>query len=550
MKTKKLRRAERLKPRLAAKPVTGLCVKFILTMSADNPNETQTMPSESASSRRSSISRNAGLNMLGSVIPILISLGTVPPYLRLIGDVRYGVLALVWVFLGYAGLFEMGLGRATSKYIAELRSASDAERSAVFWTAAGANLAVGMVGGILLWAVAGLTLPLWVKSDPVTQAEVARALPWMAAAVPLATVSSVLIGALEGCEQFGVLNAQNIGATVLVQIVPLCVAYWIGPKVDLLISAVVLSRMVANVPLLYSCARHVPLRHSPRIDRAWIRRLFSFGAWITVSGIVSPILASLDRFVIGFSRGAQAVTYYSIPYTFATKLWIIPGSLQRALFPRLSAQRSLEAKDTTVRGVFALTAILTPPVVMAILGVGWFFRLWIGSSAAARCTPAAELLLAGVWINSLAHVPYDLLQSQGRPDLTARFHLLELAPFVGLLWAGIHFAGVTGAALVWVIRVSADATLLFVAAGIMATVWLRIVPSMMLMLAALGLSRMIDNHLLLRLIAISILTAISLPIAHATSPNVSRFISLRLRGMFAGGGVLSDVGQERDEANR
>src|ERR1700724_3202968 len=71
--------------------------------------------------RSSSVSRNATLNLMGSVIPMFVTLATVPPYLRLIGDVRFGVLSLVWAFLSYFGLFEMGLGRATSKYIAELK---------------------------------------------------------------------------------------------------------------------------------------------------------------------------------------------------------------------------------------------------------------------------------------------------------------------------------------------------------------------------------------------------------------------------------------------
>ncbi len=438
----------------------------------------------------------------------------------------------------------MGLGRATSKYIAELRSASDAERGAVFWTAAGANLVVGMVGGILLWAAAGLTLPFWLKSNPVTQAEVARALPWMAAAVPMATVSSVLIGALEGCEQFGVLNAQNIGATVMVQIVPLCVAYWIGPRTDLLISAVVLSRMVANVPLLYSCARHVPLRHRPRIDRAWIHRLFSFGAWITVSGIVGPILTSLDRFVIGFARGPQAVTYYSIPYNFATKLIIIPASLERAVFPRLSAQQFSEAKKTIIQAVLAMAAILTPIMVIAILGSSCFFRLWLGTSIAVRCFPATEILLVGVWINGLAMVAGSLLWSQGRTDLTAKFHLLELVPFVAVLWTGIHFAGVWGAAAAWVFRVSIDAGLIFWAVRIIRDVGLRLVPPLGLIILALSLALVADKFTFVsRVVIILLITPLSLLIAKATSPETASLILARLQSKRGGGEITSGLGK-------
>jgi O-antigen/teichoic acid export membrane protein len=56
------------------------------------------------------------------------------------------------------------------------------------------------------------------------------------------------------------------------------------------------------------------------------------------------------------------------------------------------------------------------------------------------------------------------MQALGRPDLTAKFHLVEL-PLHGLLvWWLISMWGTTGAALAWSIRVGVDAMLLFVAA--------------------------------------------------------------------------------------
>ena len=196
-----------------------------------NRNLQTTIEDKHATQHAHSVSHNATLNLAGSVLPMFLTLVTVPPYLRLIGDVRFGVLALVWVFLGYFGLFEMGLGRAVSKYIAELRLAPDETREAVFWTAALVNLGVGIVGGLLLWGVAKATMPFWLKTGGPIQSEVVRALPWLAAALPVATVTSVLLGALQGREQFAVINLQRVGGTMLFQLAPLSVAYFLGPRV-------------------------------------------------------------------------------------------------------------------------------------------------------------------------------------------------------------------------------------------------------------------------------------------------------------------------------
>jgi O-antigen/teichoic acid export membrane protein len=347
------------------------------------------------------------------------------------------------------------------------------------------------------------------------------------------------VGALEGCEEFAVLNFQQVGATVVFQVVPLLVAYWIGPRVDWLIAAAVLARMGANLPLLISCARCLPLRGLPSIDRSWIRRLLGYGTWITISGIVSPILTSLDRFVIGFAQGAQAVTYYAIPYNFATKLWILPSSLQRALFPRFSSQPSAEAQEMASRSVLALAGILTPIVVIAILGTGPFFRFWIGAAAATRCTRAGELMLLGVWINSLSWVPYGLLQAQGRPNLTAKLHLFELLPFVGLLWLGIHFGGVAGAAAIWCVRVATDGAFLFIAAGIVRGVLIRLVPSTVLVSLAFAFSLAVGDHIVARVALAAGLGMAAVFAAHTTSPDVARALSGRIRTIFKRGELVT-----------
>lgn len=71
-----------------------------------------------------------------------------------------------------------------------------------------------------------------------------------------------------------------------------------------------------------------------------------------------------------------------------------------------------------------------------------------------------RLLLAGLFLNSMAHVPFVLLQSVNRPDLPGKLHLLELVPYIGAVAFAIRHYGITGAATVWSLRLSIEAMLL------------------------------------------------------------------------------------------
>ena len=77
----------------------------------------------------SSISRNSIMTVLGVIAPMAVTVFTLPIYLRLIGEERYGILALIWLVFGYFGLFDFGLSRATANHLARLRQAPAEEKA-------------------------------------------------------------------------------------------------------------------------------------------------------------------------------------------------------------------------------------------------------------------------------------------------------------------------------------------------------------------------------------------------------------------------------------
>lgn len=415
-----------------------------------------------------SVRRNTLINLSGALAPMVVMLVTVPLYLRVLGEERYGVLALVWLVLGYFSFLELGLGKATANQIAKAHDSPPSERSEIFWTALAVNASMGMLGAGVLWLVGDYLLTGVLDLSEGFRLEVKQALPWLIGTLPLALVMSVLNGALEGRNRFLAANVLQVVGNVAFQVVPLVVAHLHGPSLAIVVPAAIVTRVAMNVPVLLVCQVALPLKEVPRVSLQRARSLFTFGGWVAVSGIASPLLETIDRFLIGMLVGAKAVAHYTIAYQLATKLRVLPGSLARALFPSFSADDETTSRDLAMRSLSVLVGIMTPVTVAAVLLVQPFLDRWVGENLAQYAAPIAQVILVGVWVNSLAYVPLVLLQGGGRPELVATFHMLELAPFIAVVYLAAGEWGAIGAAVAWTVRVHVDAFFLFFVARISA----------------------------------------------------------------------------------
>jgi O-antigen/teichoic acid export membrane protein len=413
-----------------------------------------------------SIRRNTFYNLGGALVPTAVTIFTVPLYLHLIGVERYGVLAIVWALLGYFGVFDLGLGRATARKIATLRHGDPGERSETFWTALILNVVFGVVGGILILPIAKIAFTSHFQIAEPLRREILSAVPWFAAVVPVSTISGVLTGALQGRERFLALNASSMLGTVLYQLFPLCVAWIYGPDLASLVPAVLFGQVATLLVLFTQCYLYVPLNMTPSVKRDLVVPLFRYGGWVTVTSFVAPLLTTLDRFLIGSIVGAKGVTYYTVPYNLASRVNVLPGSLSDTLFPRFSATSDEERHHLMDKAVRSLSVILTPLIIAGILIMEPFLKWWVGADVTRDAAFVGEIIALGVWFNGLAYIPFARLQAQGRPDLVAKCHLAEIIPYLAFLFLALRAWGVIGAAVAWSLRVFADAILLFWIGGV------------------------------------------------------------------------------------
>ncbi|RQH06529.1 flippase [Paraburkholderia dinghuensis] len=393
------------------------------------------------------ILRNVAINLFGLVLPTFVSLVTVPSYIRLLGVERYGVVALVWTLIGYFSVLDLGMSMAAQNHISKAHASGDAEAcERVFWSAFWLNFTTGAIGGLLIYSGGALYTAYFSHVSSALRHEVFLALPWLAVAIPVANVSWVFAGAINGAERFGIYNTNQTLGTFLFQLLPLAAAWAVAPNLQTVLAAAVFARLVAGVLLGRSALRVLNIRtlRGPRFDTS--KALFNFGGWMLVASVTGMVADSLDRMMLGAGLGARFVTYYTVPQNLVTRLNLVPNALVRTLFPRLSALRRDHADEIAAQSLQFLNAVFTPVAIGAIVVLEPFLRAWVGPVLAEHGAPVGRVLIVAVWLVGQASVTRVLIQAQNNPAATARVGLVELPLFAGLLWFGIDHYGLPGAA--------------------------------------------------------------------------------------------------------
>ena len=395
--------------------------------------------------------------------PLMVALLTIPYLLRTLEAEGFGVLTLVWALIGYFSLFDFGVGRALTY---ELGRRSPAEPPVLApYVRAGLliTLATGMLGAIIVWGFAKPFAGTWLNIRQDWQHDAFVSFLIAAVGIIPTTISSGLRGALEGLNRFSASNVNRMTVGSLMFALPALSVYLHGNHLWIATLYMVIARVV--LMLVASIQLRQFLSFSGKIEHTHLRPLLKYGVWVTVTGVVGPLMVYGDRFFVSAAVGPDLLPQYAIPQEALQRLLLIPTALCGALLPQLAGS-SFNNVNRLYKQYFKrislwMLAICCVAAVLVYPGLS----VWISTEFARSALPVALMLTFGIWLNAMALVPYTVIHAIGRPRITAIFHLLELTLYILLLWILTPRFGLLGAAAASVIRIAVDLVLLRVAVG-------------------------------------------------------------------------------------
>lgn len=403
-------------------------------------------------------------NLAGLTVPVVVAAFTVPQLLNTLGYEKFGLLALAWGLIGYAGALDLGLGRALTQMVASMRGENRlADIPDSLATASRITMATGLLAGCLITLFAVLDGTSIIRAETTSTTEIKLSVLLLAIALPAQAMSATFKGVNEAFMNFKGVSILRAGLGVVTFAGPYVVSVF-TVELPWLVMTLVVSRLLALFiykKLAINCLHRDSVMvdkasYSPRIAR----KLFGFGGWVTVSSIISPILTQADRFFIAGIISAAAVSVYVLPYEVVVQSLVLVGAISSVMYPALSTM--MKEQQSNWRAYFHKWLVRVAGIMACVcfglfLILPWLLPNWIGKNLDQQSILIGQILCVGVFANSIGTMFYSVVHASGRPDLTAKVHILELPIYVASLFLLIRFYGLNGAALAWTGRMIIDA---------------------------------------------------------------------------------------------
>jgi O-antigen/teichoic acid export membrane protein len=398
-----------------------------------------------------SLLKNAAFNLMGAAVPAVLAIVTVPFTVRMMGAEDYGLLMLITAIVGYFAVLDINVTAGSTRYVSHFHAAGDAH-------ALNMTVSFGLLvyAGIGLAGMAGLLAfarPLVTHVFSVTEPNQVRAIAAVhVAAIGFATGQlqsylQSLPGALLRYDVAARIEASFGVALPLATVALLAAGYglieliWLRVGMSVLQSALVLAAVRRLLPQLRWAAP----------DAATRRAMVSFSAYAFLSRLASLTYSQADRLIIGARLSVAALTYYAVPANMANRVMGLVFRLAQVMFPHasaLAAQGRLDELEDDYylasRYVFFLNGALA--VMLAVLARP-LLTVWMGADFAAQGTLILALIALTQWVDSLTNLPSLVNDGLGHPQVTGSFAITRAILGLALVAAGVHWAGLYGAAL-------------------------------------------------------------------------------------------------------
>lgn len=313
-----------------------------------------------------------------------IELLAIPFIILFLGQISYGIFALIISFILETNVFEFGVGSYVTKKIAEFRASNDShsEIKNIVKTMLSFNLTVGIITGTVLFLFNYFMFAQFFNVPTEQRASAILLFSLMIIYLILKMASANLPRILQGCQEFLLLQrALLLEKVVRLSLILLFLkmgfglvgmgcAYILGLFVGIALQIIYAKRVCPQA-----------LCFVPGIDWKILRQSLSFSTSLFVGKIAALVFYKANIWIIGYMLDLRMIAFYQI----AVRLWQIPsmflGYMNSTVLPatsRLSTTDSSRLPGLFKKGTYYSVSLSMPLLVIMFVLAEQIVQVWMG----------------------------------------------------------------------------------------------------------------------------------------------------------------------------
>ncbi len=401
--------------------------------------------------------KNSTSNISVNLVKMCVSFLMAPAIIKALGNHDYGLWVLVFSFVGYMSLMDIGMRPAVTRYVARFNAKNDRESlEKLFSTAFAFNAIIGVIScsALVAWA---LLNPELLASDDTDANRYMFFLLIIGVQVLFQFPGYVSECYHEGYQRHYLKNNITIINTIIgSSIIYYLLTHGYGLLTLALGSAISITVKYTIFTLLLAFPKFGAYRlHLKDMSLVMVKMLLTFGSKTFIQSLASVVAGSICAITVGIFLGPAIVPFYSIPGRLITYVTDMSMNATNVFLPMFSHLHSQEEHEVITNLYLSSTKYIlgmTYPLLIgvSILGKAFIAR-WVGEEYIINGTTVMYLLLLGHVLMIMNPLHQRYLTAINQINLLARLRVYAAITILALSFILVYPLGKEGVALAFLL---------------------------------------------------------------------------------------------------
>lgn len=390
----------------------------------------------------------------------MMGLAFVPLYIKFLGIEAYGLIGFFAMLQGAFQILDFGLSQTMNREMARYSAIPDkaGEARDLVRTLEVGYWIIGFVISIVVITASPFIAEYWIKPGTIPVKTIHHAVMIMGVVAAFQWPLSFYDGGLMGLQKQVLSNSIKIGISTLSSFGAVFILWKVSPTITAFFTWQIVVSSLSLIFFTIALWRSLPPADRPPVFNPNIlRNIWRFAAGMSGITLSAIILTQLDKVILSKLLSLEMFGYYTLAGVVSSVVpAILVGPVFNALFPRFTSLVAIQdepALNILYHQGSQLMAVLVLPVA-AVLAFFSFdiLLLWTGNTKTAEiASPIVSVLVIGMALNAIMHLPYALQISHGWTSIGLRINTFFIIMLVPAIYFMATNYGAIGAASVWVV---------------------------------------------------------------------------------------------------